>query len=109
MKWIEGKGYSDALMKTYKNVFMQFSIWSCTKGSVKYIAIPFYASYVIIFTVIPLMPIIGTLSEASYFKEAGGYVQEETEQIEAYLEPLENSIPPSEKDMLKLAREQRYM
>ena len=74
MKWKEGKGYSDALIKTYKNVFMQFSIWSCTKGSVKYIAIPFYASYVIIFTVIPLMPIIGTLSEASYFKEAGGYV-----------------------------------
>jgi len=28
MQWMEGKGYSDAFILNYKNVFMQFSSWS---------------------------------------------------------------------------------
>lgn len=28
MQWMEGKGYSNAFILNYKNVFMQFSSWS---------------------------------------------------------------------------------
>lgn len=68
-KWIDGATYGTALKNSYKrvgNTVVKIVRYSAG-GAI--IALPLYLSYILLYTIIPLYPIIGTIQEADKLKE----------------------------------------
>ena len=59
-KWPEGESYMTALKNAYWRAGQNIKFFNSEPGSVKYVAIPLYASYIGFFTVVPLYPIFAS-------------------------------------------------
>jgi len=108
-KWIDGASYFDAFLMAYKRVAENMIKFSKEPGSSKFVAIPLYSLYIVVYsTVVPLYPVIGTMDEAKKLKEPIiETVVLTVEQMEEYLEPIDEAHqPPLEFMMIKARHEE---
>ena len=110
-RWIDGASYWKAFLMAYAKVATNMKLLSEESATTKMVALPLYSLFIVFYsTLVPLYPILQTQREAEKMKEAIiETVVLSCEEMEEYLEPIEDAIePPFEFMMIKARQEESY-